>query len=167
MTQIPGYLVNKNVRLRATVNPKKSFILDELTVDIVDEVMHEGSFFNRQKLGMTVKQLEREANLNKRYQVVATINSGSAAKKSSSKNLTMVDDTEYIAIMESFDMPLYFILYDVSYAQFVYSERFFVYGGNQLIDHSIAARTHAQYIASQLHDEAAHCKHRFREYDTL
>jgi hypothetical protein len=30
--------------------------------------------------------------------------------------MTMVDDTEYIAIMESFDMPLYFILYDVSYA---------------------------------------------------
>ena len=81
--------------------------------------------------------------------------------------MTMVDDTEYIAIMESFDMPLYFILYDVSYAQYVYSERYYVSGGNQLIDHSIAARSHAQYIASQLHDEAAHCKHRFLDYDTL
>ena len=116
---------------------------------------------------MTVKQLEREASLNKRYQVVATINSGNAAKKSSSKDLKVVDDTEYIAIMESFDMPLYFILYDVSYAQFVYSERYFVSSGAQLVDHSIAARTHAQYIASQLHDEAGHCKHRFYNYNTL
>jgi len=47
MTQIPGYLVNKNVYLRTTVNPKKSFILDELTPETVDEVFHEGSFFNR------------------------------------------------------------------------------------------------------------------------
>ena len=34
-----------------------------------------------------------------------------------------MDTTEYIAILESFDVPLYFILYDVSYSQFVYSER--------------------------------------------
>lgn len=67
MTQMPGYLVNKNVQLRTTVSPKKSFILDELTIENVDEVMHSGSFFNRQRLGMTVKQLEREAHLNKRY----------------------------------------------------------------------------------------------------
>jgi hypothetical protein len=64
-------------------------------------------------------------------------------------------------------MPLYFILYDVSYSQFVYSERVFTANGQQLIDHSIAARTHAQYIASQLHDEAAHCKHRFESYHFL
>jgi hypothetical protein len=67
MTQMPGYLVNKNVQLRTTVSPKKSFILDELTIENVDDVMHAGSFFNRQHLGMTVKQLEREANINKRY----------------------------------------------------------------------------------------------------
>lgn len=55
------------MKLRTTVSPKKSFILDELTIENVDEVMHSGSFFNRQHLGMTVKQLEREARLNKRY----------------------------------------------------------------------------------------------------
>lgn len=67
MSKMPGYLVNKNVQLRTTVSPKKSFILDELTIENVDEVMHSGSFFNRQHLGMTVKQLEREVNLYKRY----------------------------------------------------------------------------------------------------
>ena len=49
--------------------------------------------------------------------------------------------------MESFDMPLYFILYDISYTQYVFSERYFVSGGGQLVDHSIASRAHAQYIA--------------------
>jgi hypothetical protein len=162
---MPLSLYNRNVRLRTTQHPHKSFILDELTLETVDEVMHEGHFFNRQRLGMTVKQLEREANLNKRYQVVATINAADTNPKHS--QLTIVDDNEYIAIMESFDMPLYFILYDVSYAQFVYSERYFVSGGKQLIDHSIASRAHAQYIANQLRDEAAHCTHRFTDYETL
>ena len=47
---------------------------------------------------------------------MATINSDPIFKKSNASHLTIVDDNEYIAIMESFDMPLYFILYDVSYA---------------------------------------------------
>jgi hypothetical protein len=95
---------------------------------------------------MKVKDFERESTISKRYQVVATINN---IPQRQVKGVTgMVDQSEYVAIMESFDMPLYFILYDVSYSQFVYSERVFTSGGKQLIDHSIASRTHAQYIAS-------------------
>lgn len=166
LSQMPLSHFNKNVQLRATQDPARSFILDELTRETVDEVMHQGRFFNRQRLGMTVRQLEREAQLNKRYQVVATIK-GDQKKLNADSEIKVIDDNEYIAIMESFDMPLYFILYDVSYTQFVYSERFFVWNGAQLIDHSIASRSHAQYIANQLRDEAAHCTHRFADYETL
>ena len=109
--------------------------------------MHQGTFFNRQRLGLTVKAFEREADINKRYQVVATLNSAPVARKSSSKLLKVVDNDEYIAMMESFDMPLYFIFYDITYTQFVFSERYFVSGGGQLVDHSIGARTHVQYVA--------------------
>lgn len=49
----------------------------------------------------------------------------------------------------------------------MYSERYFSPGGRQLVDHSIASRTHTQYIASQMHDEAVHCKHRFADYGTM
>ena len=114
---------------------------------------------------MKVKDFERESTISKRYQVVAAINN--MPQKQVRGVTGLVDQTEYVAIMESFDMPLYFILYDVTYSQFVYSERVFTSGGKQLIDHSIASRTHAQYIASQLHDEAAHCKHRFESYHFL
>jgi len=129
--------------------------------------VHSGAFFNRQRLGLKVKDFERESSINKRYQVVATINSGPLQFPSSSTNPSMVNKEEYIAILESLDMPLYFILYDVSYSQYVYSERYFVSGGKQLVDHSIPSRSHAQYLASQLHDEAAHCKHRFTNYELL
>ena len=70
---------------------------------------------------MKVKDFERESSLSKRYQVVATINNVPHQQVKGLKGI--VDTTEYIAILESFDVPLYFILYDVSYSQFVYSER--------------------------------------------
>ena len=74
LSALPSYLVNKNVQLRATLDPTKSFILDETAKDKVDEYIHSGTFFNRQRLGMKVKDFERESSLSKRYQVVATIN---------------------------------------------------------------------------------------------
>jgi hypothetical protein len=76
---------------------------------------------------MRVKDFERESTISKRYQVVATINNLPHNEVKGIKGV--VDDSEFIAIMESFDMPLYFILYDVSYSQFVYSERALVSSG--------------------------------------
>ena len=74
--------------------------------------MHKGAFFNRQRLGLTVKNFEKESNINKRYQITATI-------KSTPFNIhyqtpQIENDNEFIAILESLDIPLYFILYDVS-----------------------------------------------------
>ena len=127
MTPLPSYLYNKNVKLRGIIDPSKSFMLDEISKDHVDEYIHSGSFFNRQRLGMRVKDFERESTISKRYQVVATINNLPHNEVKGIKGV--VDDSEFIAIMESFDMPLYFILYDVSYSQFVYSERALVSSG--------------------------------------
>jgi hypothetical protein len=127
MTPLPSYLYNKNVKLRGIIDPSKSFMLDEISKDHVDEYIHSGSFFNRQRLGMRVKDFERESSISKRYQVVATINNLPHNEVKGIKGV--VDDSEFIAIMESFDMPLYFILYDVSYSQFVYSERALVSSG--------------------------------------
>ena len=87
---MPNYLFNKNVKLRATIDPTKSFILDEISKDDVDEVIHDGSFFNRQRLGMKVKDFERESSISKRYQVVATI---SNSPQQSSKGIRgIIDD---------------------------------------------------------------------------
>jgi hypothetical protein len=154
------------VKLRTTIDPSKSFILDELSNETLHDYIHEGSFFNRQRFGLKVKNFEEESIINKRYQIVATINSEPERTPSQTllANLTTSHKEEFVAILESLDIPLYFILYDVSYTQFVFSERYFSESGKQLVNHSIASRTHAQYIASQLHDEAVHCRHRFTSY---
>jgi hypothetical protein len=114
-TQIPGYLVNNNVKLRVTINPEQSFILDELSSETLHEYMLDGSFYNRQRVGLTVKNFLNENLLSTRYQVVATINSQPEARPSS-VNVTEAPQDEYIAILESLDIPLYFILYDISYS---------------------------------------------------
>ena len=71
---IPGYLVNHNVKLRVTIDPQSSFILDELTTETLSEYMLEGAFFNKQRFGLKVRDFLKESILSPRYQIVATIN---------------------------------------------------------------------------------------------
>jgi len=61
-----------------------------------------------------MRDFERESTISKRYQVIATINNAPAARPS--LGVSEADQSEYVAIMEGFDLPLYFILYDVSYS---------------------------------------------------
>ena len=42
LTQMPLSLLNTNVKLRTTIAPSKSFFLDELSQDDINEVMHSG-----------------------------------------------------------------------------------------------------------------------------
>jgi len=67
LTQMPLNLVNSNVKLRTTVEPSKSFIFDELSGEDLSEQVHRGSFFNRQRLGLKVKNFGRESSISKRY----------------------------------------------------------------------------------------------------
>lgn len=67
LSLLPGSLVNQNAKLRTTVDPSKSFILDELTHDQLDDYVHDGSVYNRLPYGLTVKNFENEAIINKRY----------------------------------------------------------------------------------------------------
>jgi hypothetical protein len=40
------------------MNPEKTYIFDELTVNDLDEVVHNGYFFNRQKDGIKIKDFK-------------------------------------------------------------------------------------------------------------
>jgi len=117
---------------------------------------------------LSVKHFENEAIINKRYQIVATFNEAPHLHPSLPTQEEPLDHSEYVAILESMDIPLYAFSYDLSYTQYVFSERIFSEGGRQLVDHSIPSRNHVQYLASQIHDEGAHCKHRFaNKYRTV
>lgn len=67
-------MINNNVKLRTTIDPSKSFILDELTNQTLEEYVLDGAYFNRQSMGLRVKDFEKENILNRRYQIVATFN---------------------------------------------------------------------------------------------
>ncbi len=74
-------------------------------------------------------------------------------------------DDEYAAIVESTEMPIYFFTYQIDYVQFVYSDPFT--NPNDPIDHSVAARNHAQFITNKMNREAHYNKNGFKDSETL
>ena len=66
-SQLPNYLVNTNAKLRTVIDPRNTFIFDELTPETLDEFVHDGSYFNRQNLGLTVREFIKHEEINKRY----------------------------------------------------------------------------------------------------
>jgi hypothetical protein len=106
-------------------------------VEQLDDFVHDGKFINRQKWGLRVRDFERESRINKRYQVVATFKTSAL----SSSIPHVVDEMEYIAILEAVDFPLYFITYEIDYTQYVFSNP--LETAEPVVDHSIASRQHA------------------------
>lgn len=58
------HLQHTNLSLRALKQPNDTYILDELTDSTMEQVILEGTFFNRQKLGLTLKDFSRMKQLN-------------------------------------------------------------------------------------------------------
>ena len=133
----PMPFFNQNLQLRTVMDPINTYILDELTAAELDEFVQDGVFVNRQRQGLRVREFSRESRINQRYQIVATFKTSALPDAP----LTIVDEEEYIAILESTNFPLYFITYEIDYTQFVYSNP--ISNPDQPIDHSIASRKHA------------------------
>lgn len=91
--------------------------------------MQKSEFFNRQGFGLKVSDFLKEMTLTKKYQVIATLKTGDNPKD------------EFIAIMESLDLPIYVFTYNIEMNQFVFANP--VVTDTDPIDHSIAARDHA------------------------
>lgn len=56
------------------------------------------------------------------------------------------DEKEFIAIMEGTELPIYVITYNIEMTQYVFADP--IATNIEPIDHSIAARAHAQFIAN-------------------
>ena len=71
-------------------------------------------------------------------------------------NMTMVDPStreyrpaeEFVAIAEGIDLPLYIFTYNVEMTQFIRTDISKSVDQEELIDKSIAARHHAQFLAN-------------------
>ena len=68
-------------------------------------------------------------------------------------NETYQPGKEFVAIAEGLDLPFYIFTYNVEMTQFISTDLTREPDQVELIDKSIPARHHAQFIASQIADE--------------
>lgn len=127
-----------------------------------------GKFFNKQSSGLRVKDIVTDENLKKSIQPLATFEgSGFTYDKrdlDQPNEERLYDPTdEFVAIAEGIDLPVYLFTYNVEMTQFVSTEIMDRDDQEELLDKSIPARHHAQFIAHQIADEGRLSSHRFDE----
>ena len=115
----------------------ESFILEGQTQEDKNNMM-ESSFFNRQNSGLRLQEFSKELTLTKKFQVVATILNPNVP---TTYNTEDEEQSEFIAIMEGLDLPIYIITYNIEMTQFVFANP--VANDSDPIDHTIGARDHA------------------------
>lgn len=156
--------LNTNLALRLVRAPESTFLFDELIPYTVDEFITEGQVFNKQRLGLKVRDFQRETLINKRYQVTLTFKT-SAKPDPVLGTYDILDDEEYVACLESPDFPLYACTYEVQYTQFVHANK--LVATSDPLDHKTESRKHAQFIAKQIGDEGRLCSHQFTSENEL
>ena len=144
-------MINTNVYLNQLKDASESFILEGQTASDKNDML-QSKFFNRQNSGLRLLDFEKELTLTKKFQVVATFQNPDGVKQGD-------EHSEFIAIMEGLDLPIYIITYNIEMTQFVFANP--VVTDVDIIDHSIAAREHAQFIANQIADEGRLCEQEF------
>lgn len=111
-----------------------------------------GKFFNKQSSGLRVKDIDSDEILRKAIQPLATFEgSGFTYDK---RDLDQPDEDrlydpadEFVAIAEGIDLPVYLFTYNVEMTQFVSTEIMDRDDQEELLDKSIPARHHAQFVA--------------------
>ena len=89
-----------------------------------------------------------------------TDNDFSMKEKSKSKS-KYIEEEEFIAIAEGTELPFYFFTYNIEMTQFVFTDFMENEEQEEIIDKSIPARHHTQFIAQQIADETRINNHKF------
>jgi alpha-acetolactate decarboxylase len=130
-----------------------------------------GSFFNKQDAGVRLKDIQRDQRLRTLMNPLATIHGSADIDNELSmldqRNIKYMDEDEFVAIAEGTELPFYFFTYNIEMIQFVYTD--FMENEDQIevIDKSIPARHHAQFIAQQIADEARLNNHKFQDESSI
>ena len=93
------------------MNPEETYSFYDLTSAQVGQYIEDGKFFNRQKLGLKVKDFQNESKIKQRLNIVSTFKTSDAP----SNGYSIVDTEEYVAMLESPDFSLYAVTYDIEY----------------------------------------------------
>ena len=79
----------------------------------------------------------------------------------SKANQEYKEKDEFVAIAEGKDIPLYIFTYNIEMTQFVFTDLLESSDQQEIIDKSIPARHHAQFISQQIADEGRLSNHNF------
>ena len=121
-----------------------------MTSDEEQAVFNRAKLFNKEVSGLRIEYLNSDAALYKKYKPLAVFKNGDT------------DDERVVAIIEGINVPLYAFTYGIELIQFYFENSTENLDEHEL-DHTIVARTHAQYIASLFADEARLSTHRFED----
>jgi hypothetical protein len=139
-----GHLTNiqdmqyESFELTLLEQPENTYLLSAMTPKERDAVFNIAVFFNKEVSGLTLEKLRREQSLNKNFKALATFKT---------------PDSDVVAILEGTKLPIYAFTYAIEMIQF-YFENSTDNLDEDVLDHSIIARTHAQYFARTIADEA-------------
>lgn len=109
-----------------------------------------GQYFNKQSSGLTLHSLQNDERLRRSLLPIAVFHSHAGE----------ANEDDFIAILEGKKVPLYAFAYSLELVQF-YFEDPTQNNDENLLDHSLIARKHAQTVASLIADEARLSTHAF------
>ena len=143
---------NANSKLNVLKKAEDTFLLHQLQFDASNaHAFDMGSFFNRQQTGFRVQDILMDDAIKKWLSPVSTF-AGSAYAEHELTMDNIADkaydpNNEFVAIAEGIDLPLYIFTYNIEMTQFVYTDLLVNPEQEEVIDKSIPARHHAQFIS--------------------
>jgi len=166
---------NQNLQINLLHEHEDTFLFHQLQNDSsVSHAFDLGDFFNKQNSGFRLKDIAQDERLRKMIQPLATFegsaildapNSLVEGKKDAEQRqkANYKKEEEFVAIAEGTDLPLYIFTYNPEMTQFVHTEVEQRLEQDEVIDKSVAARHHVQFIAHQIADEGRLNEHKFRK----
>lgn len=121
--------------------PSSTYLFNQMTLKDYQAVFNVATFLNKEFSGFTLSQLESDEALVRSIKPVALFDTDESEVE------------ELIAIAEGKKVPFYCFAYGVELVQFYFEDATLNFD-EDVIDHSIIARKHAQYISGLIADEA-------------
>lgn len=134
--------------------PANTYLFNQMTRNDYQAVFNEARFFNKEVSGLTLTQLENDEALFRIIKPIALFDTSDET------------NSELISIAEGTKVPFYAFTYGLELVQFYFEDSTQNLDEN-ILDHSIIARKHAQYISSLIADEARLSRHDFSDTEMI
>lgn len=147
-----GKMMYESFSLKTVTQPHETFFFDQMTREQRQAVFNTSTFFNKQTSGLRLRELELDEALNKNLRATAVFKTHEGEPEA----------TDFVAIAEGIKLPIYAFTYNLEMVQFHFEDTT-KSNDVQLIDHSLVARKHAQYMANMIADETRLSNHSYSD----